>query len=320
MHRRLPPLNALNVFEVAARKLSFSLAAEELCVTQSAVSKQIKALEHHLQLTLFERTSSGLVLTPAGQQYLPTVMQALAQIQHATQRLQQGHDTPRDVTLSISTSLTSLWLIPRLDALETQFPQLRLHIVSGDGDYQFHPDSADLAIRCFPLNSRDIAPSHQDASLLLKETLIPLIHPDLLQRTPIHRAADLLQHELIRPTTRPQLWSQCLDALLNTTTSLSPTTSSALTPSTPAPRYHHAFEHFFMALEAAQRGQGVALIPDFLADEALAQGRLVNPLGLRYPSGYGYYFLMPAYRRQHALNQQLFDWFHQAFAAPLNMP
>lgn len=307
MHRRLPPLNALNVFEVAARKLSFSQAAEELNVTQSAVSKQIKALEQYLQLTLFERTASGLVLTPAGQQYLPTVMQALGQIQQATHRLQQAQDAPRNLTLSISTSLTSLWLIPRLDALEAQFPQLRLHIVSGDGDYQFHPDSADLAIRCLPLIASDIAKPHQHASLLLKETLIPLIHPDLLQRTPIHRAEDLLQHELIRPTTRPQLWPQCLAALLTTT------------GPTQAPRYHHAFEHFFMALEAAQRGQGIALIPDFLAEEALTQGRLVNPLGLRYPSGYGYYFLMPAYRRQHALNQQLFDWFHQAFATPLKV-
>ena len=291
MPNKLPPLNALKVFEVAARKLSFSKAAEELCVTQGAISKQIKALEEHLQLALFDRTNTGLQLTKAGKQYLPTIMSALEQIQSSTANLQQLENNHHSLTLNITPSLSSLWLIPRLKRLSESLPNLRLNMVSGDGVFQFHQASADIAIRCLPLSL-----SHENSTLLAEEVLLPVIHPDLLLDIPINEAADLVKHPLLMHTTRPQLWSQFLGSVL--------TEGSQAKTS----HFHHGFEHFFMSLEAAKQKQGIALVPDFLASEFIKKGELVSLLGIRYKSSYGFYFLVPSYRQQHDQVQQFYQW------------
>ncbi|MBJ7539582.1 LysR substrate-binding domain-containing protein [Marinomonas transparens] len=292
MSTKLPPLNALKVFEVAARKLSFSQTAIELCVTQGAVSKQIKTLEEYLQLALFDRTPTGLQLTDAGKFYLPTIMEALEQIHSSTVGLQQFSAETQHLTLNISPSLSSLWMIPRLNLLNQTFPSLRLNIVSGDGAYQFHQASADVAIRCLPMSL-----SHQNATLLKKETLLPVIHKDLLVYTPINEPNDFFKHYLIHPTTRPQLWQQCLSSVLS-----SEKRERVL-------KSHHAFEHFFMSLEAVKQKQGIALIPEFLVADLLDDSELINPLGFKYESGYGYYFLTPSYRQQNTLIKQLYEWF-----------
>jgi len=292
----LPPLNALKVFEVSARKLSFSAAATELCVTQGAVSKQIKILEAYLQLSLFDRTSKGLRLTEAGNFYLPTVMAALEQIHSSTVSLQQSNSSTRYLTINVSPSLSNLWLIPRLNKLSHAFPSLRLNIVSGDGAYQFHQASADIAIRCLPISL-----NHQNSILLREEILLPVIHNNLIADSPIQGAKDLLRYQLIGSTTRPQLWQQCLSSLLNNENWES------------KPDFYHSFEHFFMSLEAANQGQGLALIPDFLAESYIDSGNaginLSNPLGLSYVSGYGYYLLMPLYRHQDPVVKQVYQWF-----------
>jgi len=287
---KLPPLNALKVFEVAARKLSFSKAAEELCVTQGAISKQIKSLEEHLQLALFDRTATGLLLTEAGKQYLPTIMSALEQIQSSTANLQQFGNNSQSLTLNITPSLSNLWLIPRLKKLSEALPNLRLNMVSGDGTFKFHQASADIAIRCLPLSL-----SHENSTLLAEEVLLPVIHPELLLDSPINEPADLLKHPLLMHTTRPQLWSQFL--------------SRAITDDVHStPHFHHGFEHFFMSLEAAKQKQGIALVPDFLASEFIKKGELVSLLGIHYKSSYGFYFLVPSYRQQHDKVQQFYQW------------
>jgi DNA-binding transcriptional LysR family regulator len=288
---KLPPLNALKVFEVAARKLSFSKAAEELCVTQGAISKQIKSLEEHLELALFDRTNTGLKLTKAGKQYLPTIMSALEQIQSSTANLQQQESSSQSLTLNITPSLSNLWLIPRLNKLSESLPNLRLNMVSGDGVFQFHQASADIAIRCLPLSL-----SHENSTLLAEEVLLPVIHPDLLSKIPINTVSDILKHPLLMHTTRPQLWSQFLNRVL---------TEDKDTHST---CFHHGFEHFFMSLEAAKQKQGIALVPNFLALEFIEKGELVNPLNIQYKSSYGFYFLVPAYRQQNDQVQQFYQW------------
>lgn len=288
---KLPPLNALKAFEVAARKLSFSKAAVELCVTQGAISKQIKSLEEHLQLALFDRTTTGLALTKAGKQYLPTIMAALEQIQSSTANLQQLETNNHSLTLNITPSLSHLWLIPRLERLTDALPNLRLTMVSGDGAFQFHQASADIAIRCLPLSL-----SHENSTLLAEEVLIPVIHPDLLAQAPISQAEDILNHPLLMHTTRPQLWSQFLSSTL------------AEKKQAQIPNYHHGFEHFFMSLEAAKQKQGIALVPDFLASEFIKRGELVNVLNMRYQSSFGFYFLAPSYRQQNEQVQHFYQW------------
>lgn len=288
---KLPPLNALKVFEVAARKLSFSKAAQELHVTQGAISKQIKALEEHLQLALFDRTPTGLELTKAGKQYLPTIMSALEQIQSSTANLQQLESNSHSLTLNITPSLSNLWLIPRLKKLSHCLPNLRLNMVSGDGAFQFHQASADIAIRCLPLSL-----SHENSTLLAEEILVPVIHPELLAKTPINSCEDILLHPLLMHTTRPQLWSQFLSRVIGD----EKRSTSA--------HFHHGFEHFFMSLEAAKQKQGIALVPDFLASAFIKKGELVSLLDIRYKSSYGFYFLVPAYRQQHDQVQQFYQW------------
>ncbi|MBS99363.1 MAG: hypothetical protein CMI01_11890 [Oceanospirillaceae bacterium] len=299
MPSSLPPLNALRTFEVAARKLSFSAAARELCVTQGAISKQIQLLEQHLEQPLFDRSSSGITLTEAGRQYLPFISRAMETIQGATAMLQQNVHGPQSLVLNLTPSFSNLWLIPRLAQLNKAMPELSLRMISGDGAYQFQGAEADMAIRCLPLSL-----SHEHSTLLVEEVLLPVVSPERLRHSPIHEPLDLLSHKLLLHTTRPQLWRQFLQQWID------------LTGTGFQPRYNHGFEHFYMSLEAARQGQGIALIPDFMARDALQSGELVNPLGIQYQSGYGFYFLVPPYRSRNGGVQQFYHWLLDALNEP----
>ncbi|MHA2938053.1 LysR substrate-binding domain-containing protein [Vibrio sp. RC27] len=295
MPNKLPPLNALKTFEVAARKLSFSLAAKELCVTQGAVSKQIKLLEQYLELPLFDRINGSLKLTEEGRQYLPTIMSALDQIQTSTSRLQQFSQETKHITIDVTPSFSNLWLIPRLTQLNQLVPNMKLNIISGDGYYQFHQSSADIAIRCLTLSL-----THDNATLLRSETMLPLVHRDFLDSHPMENSTDLLALPLLMHTTRPQIWDQFISQQVN---------QGELSSN---PNFYHGFEHFFMSIEAAKHKQGVALVPDFLAEAALTSGELVNPLNLSFASGYGFYFLAPSYRQSSPIIQTLYEWFDKS--------
>jgi DNA-binding transcriptional LysR family regulator len=113
-------------------------------------------------------------------------MAALEQIQSSTANLQQLGNNSQSLTLNITPSLSNLWLIPRLKILSESLPNLRLNMVSGDGVFQFHQASADIAIRCLPLSL-----SHENSTLLAEEVLLPVIHPSLLLDKPINNASDL---------------------------------------------------------------------------------------------------------------------------------
>jgi LysR family glycine cleavage system transcriptional activator len=289
MASALPPLKALQTFEVAARKLSFSKAADELYVTQGAVSKQIKLLEEYLEQALFERSAGGLRLTDSGQEYLAAISESLELIRKATARVQQSKGAANSLKIDLIPSFSMLWLIPRLEQLQRELPELKLTQVVGDGPYRFEANSADLAIRCLPLSE-----SLHYAELLISETLIPVIHPSLVESDPIAEPEDLLKHPLLSHITRPQLWISFLKSLGITRLS--------------DPQYRHGFEHFYMSLEAARIQQGVALVPDYMAADLIAKGELVSPLDLRYPSGYGYYFLTPAYQASNSLILKLLQW------------
>jgi len=289
MASALPPLKALQTFEVAARRLSFSKAAEELYVTQGAVSKQIKLLEEYLERALFERSAAGLKLTNEGREYLSAISESLETIRKATARVQQSKGDKTDFRLDVIPSFSMLWLIPRLEQLQAYLPELNLTQVVGDGPYKFEANSADMAIRCLPLSL-----SMHNAELLASETLVPVIHASLLQKNPIVEPEDLLKHPLLAHITRPQLWISFLKNLGITNLS--------------EPYYRHGFEHFYMSLEAAKLKQGIALIPDFMANDALASGELVSPLDIHYPSGYGFYFLTPTYQAHNSTILKFLDW------------
>jgi len=146
MARRLPPLNAIRAFEAAARHLSFTKAAEELFVTQAAVSHQIKALEAALGLQLFRRFNRRLMLTDAGQAYLPPLRDALDQIAAATARLKSMEETG-SLTVSVLPSFAAKWLLPRLSCFRERHPELDVLVSASHSLVDFGYDEVDLAIR-----------------------------------------------------------------------------------------------------------------------------------------------------------------------------
>lgn len=288
MRHNFPPLNALKVFEVAARHLSFSKAAEELFVTQGAVSKQIQTLEQYLEQPLFHREKGGLKLTEAGKRYLPAVADALDNIQNATALLKQNVSDSSSLLLKTSPSFSALWMIPHLHEIKAEFEDLTLQVTSTDTGNIFSTD-ADILIHCHPISS-NLDPD----TLLVEEKLVAAISPERLSLNPINTANDLLKHPLILHTTRPQLWTSFLNHYLNN--------------DYPTPKFSDGFEHFFMSMEAVKQGQGIGLLPSFMAKEALLNVELENPLNIEFMSGYGYYYSVPNHKRNNRRVLNLMRW------------
>lgn len=295
MRHNFPPMNALKVFEVAARHLSFSKAAEELFVTQGAVSKQIQSLEQYLEQPLFHREKGGLNLTDAGKLYLPTIAEAMESIQSATALIKQSVADSNSLLINTTPSFSTLWLIPKLKRIKEQFPDLTLQVTSTHSENILSTES-DVIIRCLP-----ISPNLDPESLLVAEELVAVISQERLQDSPIREAKDILNHPLILHTTRPQLWTSFL--------------SHYLAEDYRAPQFSDGFEHFFMSMEAVKRGQGIGLLPSFLAGDLIEKGELVNPMQIKFMSGYGYYFSVPVHKRSNVRVVELTRWMKEMLAS-----
>ena len=266
MARRLPPLNTLRAFDAAARHESFTRAAEELCVTQAAVSQQVKVLEATLGLKLFSRERKRLVTTDAGREYLAVVRDALDRIATGTDRLRRGRAS--DVlTVSASPDFAAKWLVPRLGRFAKAHPEIDLRVSSALKQVDFAQDGVDLAIR----HGNGQWPG-RDAVRLCSERLFAVCSPKLLSdRNPITQPSDVLKFPLLRLdgwTT----WTQWFEAA-----GLSP-------PALRGPVLNQAS----MLIDAAVDGQGIALARTALASGDLLKGRLLAPLdiSLRMPKTY----------------------------------
>ncbi len=254
----LPPLNALRVFEAAARLGSFKAAAAELNVTPSAVSHQIGNLEAHLDAALFERHGRRVVATPAGEAYRHRVREALEQLSAATEDVTARREEPA-LEIVAAPSFASKWLMPRIDEFLRAQPKLRVR-VEATGDRHL-PAGADVGIMYG-------APSSPNLSVkpLIAERVLVLCSPKLLEAgPPLRKPADLEAHVLIESRNRQQ-WRNWLashgfgDMVI---------------------RREVSFGRSSTAIDAALDGFGVILESDFLTAEELSSGRLVEPLGLR---------------------------------------
>lgn len=299
MQRNLPSMAALKAFEASARCLSFSRAAEELFLTQGAVSKQVQQLEHYLDQSLFDRLPTGIQLTAAGELYYPPVCQALDILQASTAQLCQTGNISKVVSLDISPSLSSLWLIPRLADFNARHGDIHLDIQVGDGYTRAQTLGADIAIRCLPLGR------YADARLLKEERLVLIANAQQQQRTPLRAMEDLANQTLISHLTRPQLWNAFLSDQFDELTSTTPTGFE----------FGTGFQHFYMTLEAVLHDMGIGLVPDFMAAAALYRGDVVNPLESSFRSGYGYYLIIPPHKALLAKNRQVGDWLVEQFDA-----
>src|SRR5580693_5037026 len=275
MSARLPSLNGLRAFEAAARHLSFTRAASELNVTQTAISHQIKRLEEELGLRLFVRQNRALVLTPEARDYLPGVRAAFNDLRLATDRLRR---TDNDHVLTVSTlaSLAAKWLLPRLTAFQEAHPGIDVRITTSPGLVDFKSGDVDAAIRY----GRGHWPGLR-ADWLMADQLFPVCSPAaLIGNRPLRCPEDLKDYTLLHTSGGyDDDWRLWLTAA-GLPTNLS--THPGLT-----------FDLIFMTVQAAIDGIGVAMGRTSYVEADIASGRLVVPFKITLPADAGFYLVSP---------------------------
>ena len=262
MPRHLPPLNALKAFEAAARSESFTRAAEELCVTQGAVSHQVKSLEETLGIKLFNRERQRLVITDAGREYLGVVRDAFDRIASGTERVLQRQNAGA-LTVTTSPDFAAKWLVNRLGRFAEAHPGIDLRVAANLHQVDFAREEVDIGIRHGDGNWSGL-----DAVRLCTEQLFPVCSPKLMSgRNRIARPSDLLKFPLLHlDDNKP--WSRWFEA------------AGIADPELPRGL---VLNRRSMLIDAAIDGQGVALARPTLAAWDLINGRIVRPfdIGLR---------------------------------------
>lgn len=282
MTRRLPPLNALRAFEAAARCGNFTRAAQELCVTQGAVSRHIATLEGWLDLALFERGRHGIALTPAGQRYFDTARAALDQIDYGTRQLQARPDERR-LRIKLPPTFAIRWLVPRLARFHALHPRIDVQITTSHERADFAREEVDVSI-----HSEPEPPAGSGLRRLFGETLVPVCAPGLLERGPrLRKPADLARHVLLCSMNRPKDWPAWLAAA-------------------GAPQIDGnsglEFENAALGYQAAADQLGVMVALDAFVRDDLASGRLVAPFPLKVRTEGAYYL---AWRDQAPLPERV---------------
>jgi len=280
MTARLPSLNGLRAFEAAARHLSFTLAATELNVTQTAISHQIRRLEEELGIRLFIRQNRARALTPEARDYLPGVRAAFNDLRLATDRLLR-RDDDKVLTLSTLASLAAKWLLPRLTDFQEQHPGIDVRITTSTSLVDFQRDDVDAAIRY----GRGQWPGLR-ADWLMADELFPVCSPSLLRGDkPLQRPEDLRNHPLLHTSNaNSDDWRLWLTA--------------AGLPADIAKQPGITFDMIFMTIQAAIDGIGVAMGRTSYVQDDIAKGRLVVPFKIALPADAGFYLVAPEGRRE----------------------
>ena len=270
--RRLPPLNALKSFEAAARHESFTRAAEELCVTQGAVSHQVKALEAELGIRLFNRERQRLVITQAGREYLVVVRHALDWIAVGTERVVQRQSTGT-LTVSTSPDFATKWLVHRLDRFAEVHPDIDLRIFAAMHHVDFAREDVDIAVRHGDGNWAGL-----DVARLCPEQLFAVCSPKLFSgRHRMRQPSDVLKFPLLHLNDRKD-WSRWLEAAGVGSVELS---------------HGLVLNRASMIIDAAVDGQGVALARTALAAWDLINGRLIRPFDIALRLSKTYWVVCP---------------------------
>lgn len=291
--RRLP-LGALAHFEAVARLKSFSMAAGELSLSQGAVSQQIKSLEQRLGKPLFVREHGGLRLTPEGSRLYPAARQAFGLIEGACGAI-HGSSIKASLRIGSLPTLAFYWLIPRLAQFRAAHPHLEVEVVSLPSDFvrsSFFPklDAVDVDVA---LTYGDGSWAGLESLRLFDEEMVVTCAPAYLAGHPLRTMSDLRRATLIQHTTRPNAWHEW---------------AAAYGPSNLRDSEGPRFEHFFMIAQAALSGLGVALLPAFVVEQAIAQGQLVQVFANRLRMKMAYHLVWPAASRDNRQVLELIDW------------
>lgn len=316
MRRALPSMIALSAFEAAGRLASFSAAAQELNVTQGAISRQIRGLEDYLGAKLFVRLTRRVELTEAGEMYLREIQSALEHVDQATTHFKVRQHQHTILNISVLPSVASFWLMSRLVNFSQQYPHIETRVLTSIRPVNLQANEADVAIRVGPLPAKSYDASLPRIDLemvtswrgvhaehLFDDVLTPVLSPELLKpQHPIRTPADLLHYPLIHTASRARAWNDWL-AL-----------HDLKEPQTPD---KIEYGHFFMGMEAARHGQGIALIPNLLLT-GFSERELMRPLRSCAPSAGAYYLLVRNDRRNEPQCAAFCDWIKkQAADTPL---
>jgi LysR family transcriptional regulator, glycine cleavage system transcriptional activator len=288
MAARFPSLSALRAFESAARHLNFGRAGDELFVTHSAVSKQIRLLEEDLGVALFERRNRAVFLTEAGRRLLVTMSEVLRQIGDCCDEIRGGGSAP--LVVSCEPTFTQRWLIPRLPQFNALHPDVEVLVLAAGGPVNFDRSHIDLALR-----RSDFSWSPElFMETVVEERVGPVCAPRLL----VSGSDDILSLPRIHSATRRDAWSRYIaDSRIG---GLNPPGSQV-------------FEHFYLSIEAAIAGLGAAIGPEPLVADAVESGQLVAPRGFS-SNGYSYILLSRLPFEGDARRRNFLSWLRRQFA------
>ncbi len=287
MRRKIPSTAALISFEAAARHASFTKAAEELALTQSAICRQIAGLEAFLGIELFRRSRRGVKLTEAGQAYARKVASQLDAVERDTLAV-MGQQGAQSLELAVVPSFGTQWLLPRLVEFQQLHPQLTVNLSSRTRPFLFADTAFDAAI-----HFGDGDWSGTQAHFLMRENSQPVCSPALLAGRAQLSPSELAALPLLQQSTRPYAWRQWFDHQ-----------GLSVDKDLGGARY----ELFSMLAQAASHGLGVALIPPFLIERELADGQLIIAHPHSAPSDNGYYLIVPERKVESVALNTLRDW------------
>ena len=257
----MPPLAALRAFEAAARRLSFRAAADELSVTQSAISHQVAELERRLGVQLFLRRSRRVELTEAGAMYHPYVREAFDRIAQGTALVTLTAPT-RELDVQVYVTVAVRWLIPRLHSFTSTHPDVKVRLNTSHLDWEFAESESDVAVVCTEQPDRQ----GLHATHLFDAQLIAVCSPTLARAgMGLRQPVDLVNHALLRLYTSLDEFDVWLQAA-----GVPQVTGTGTV----------RFDSYLLAIEAALDSQGVAIVPSFLVGSDLRSGRLVDPFGV----------------------------------------
>jgi len=296
MRRDIPSLRALQAFEAAARHLSFTRAADELHLTQSAISRHIRGLEARLGIRLFRRVRQRIALSEAGAAYLPEVRTCLDRIEASTKQILTYRRGAGVLNLATLPTFGTKWLAPRLESFLEMHPGMLLNFIVQTEPFDFAGSDIDAAIHFGSLVWPNVV-----AERLIGEALIPVCSPRLRgELGPAAQPRDLMRFPLLQLTPLPDAWDRWLR-------------SAGVNRS--ARQQGPRFEHFSMAIQAAISHLGVLLVPDFLVADDIREGRLVVAHPVAIKSDMAYYFIYPQSKSTLPSLRAFRDWLLETAAA-----
>ena len=295
MRLQSPPLTELHALAAVARLGNITLAAEELCVTQGAISRAIMRLEEHFGKQLLSRGNRRVQLTEAGKNLLDQIGPALEKIEQVSGELRRASSS-KTLTLSVSPSFFSNWLVLRLGRFERKHPDIVLkfaHYKYGEED--FSDDTQDVSIRAGALQSPSIF-----CEYLMGKSVAVICHPSLVQNGTIKEPRDLLGQPLLYHRMLPNIWSLWFREIGMPDVEI---------------KLAHEFDYVTILIEAVAAGVGVAIVPRCLLDQVLELGKVAAPFNHHVESDRGFYFCGPKAKSDLVTVRLFREWLSEESAA-----